>query len=233
METKKQQKTKKNFFQKNIYYFVIAFVMLAFVAVTVVLFATNQNTNGLQTPNDNNDLNNPNTSVVLPNTDSSLTPEPDDSSDNKTPEPDKPTQTVITFIMPVENATLSCDYTASSVVYNQTLNVYTGHLAIDFKADAGTPVVVVYNGTIESVNSSYLTGTTITVDHGNGLKTVYNSVDAVEGLQAGMNVSQGQVIAYVSDNNRQEYKDGAHLHFEVLENGEKVSPYKYLTVSEK
>ena len=215
METKKQQ-TKKNFFRKNIYYFVIAFVMLTFIAITVVLFATNQTTNGLQTPNDNNDLNKPTTSVT-PNTDSSLTADPNSPTDEPSQEPDKPTQTVITFVMPVENATLSCDYTASSVVYNQTLNVYTGHLAIDFKADEGTPVVAVYSGKIESVTSSYLTGTTVTIDHGNGLKTVYNSVEIVEGLQSGMNVSKGQIIAYVSDNNRQEYKDGPHLHFEVLE----------------
>ena len=135
--------------------------------------------------------------------------------------------------MPVENATLSCDYTATSVVYNQTLNIYTGHLAIDFKADFGSAVLAVYGGKVESITSSYLTGTTVTIDHGNGLKSVYNSVDAIEGLQTGMSVSQGQIIAYVSDNNRQEYKDGPHLHFEVLENGEKVSPYKYLTISEK
>ncbi len=231
METKKQQ-GKKNFFQKNIYYFIIAFVMLAFVAVTVVLFANQQKNNGLQTPDDN-DLNKPNTSIITPNPDSSSNNQPNDSTDDNQPEPDKPTQAVITFIMPVENATLSCDYTATSVVYNQTLNVYTGHLALDFKAEAGAHVVAVYNGKIESITSSYLTGTTIIIDHGNGLKSVYNSVDAVEGLQAGMSVLQGQVIAYVSDNNRQEYKDGPHLHFEVLENDKKISPYKYLTVSEK
>ena len=232
MNTKKQDK--KNFFKKNAYYFIIAFVMLTFITVTVILFINQQKLNsGLQNSAlDDNQLNKPNSSVEIPTPDSS-TFLPEDNLGNQPAEPDSPTQTVISFVMPVENATLSCDYTEASLVYNQTLNVYTGHLALDFKADYGAEVVAVWNGTVESITTSYLTGTTIVIDHGNGLKTVYNSVEAVEGLQKGMKVDKGQLIAHVSDNNRQEYKDGPHLHFEVLENGEKTSPYKYLTVSEK
>jgi len=45
-------------------------------------------------------------------------------------------------------------------------------MGIDFAADAGTNVVAVYDGTIESVTTSYLQGTTVTIDHGNGLKSV-------------------------------------------------------------
>ena len=64
-------------------------------------------------------------------------------------------------------------------------------------------------------------------------KTVYNGIEAVEGLAAGTKVAQGYVIGYVSDNNKQEYKDGPHLHFEVWQDGSKISPYKYLSASEK
>ena len=126
-----------------------------------------------------------------------------------------------------------CDYTATSVVYNKTLGIYTGHLAIDFSAKQGAEVKAVFDGTIESIVTTYLTGTTVTVAHANNVKTVYNSIDLPENLSIGQTVKQGDVIGYVSDNNKQEYKDGPHLHFEVYENNAKISPYKYLAISEK
>lgn len=234
METKGK---KQSFFIKNIYYFVIAFILLAAIAVTVVLIATDDG------------------GGVIGSLDASGTVEkPDDVPDDggQTPSEDLPSggatggtvngdenntdvkPTVkVSFVLPVDGATILTDYTATSVVYNKTLNVYTGHLAIDFSAAEGTAVKAVYGGVIESIETSYLTGTTITVNHDGGLKTVYNSIEADESLAAGMKVEQGQTIGTVSDNNKQEYKDGPHLHFEVYENETKISPYKYLSVQEK
>lgn len=229
MEAKKN--SNNNFFRKNIYYFVLAFIMLAVVAVSLAIFV-NQETpsNTLNSSGGNNVVQRPDSSIQqLPDNSSSGS---NDKLEDEKPD-DTPTQTVISFILPVDNATVICDYTSASVVYNQTLNVYTGHLAIDFGAEYGASVKAVYDGVIESVTASYLTGTTVTINHGNGLKTVYNSIEVDDAIQQGVSVTQGTVIGQVSDNNRQEYKDGPHLHFEVWQDGEKISPYKYLTVSEK
>lgn len=229
MESKK---AKNNFFRKNSYYLVLAFVLLAVIAVSVALFVKPKEDLTLNSSNNENQLQNSSTPDLPPNTSSPDLPNDGGNNSEEVPD-DKPTATVISFITPVENSSIICDYTATSVVYNQTLNVYTGHLAIDFGADYGEEVRAVYGGTVESVTSSYLTGTTITINHGNNLKTVYNGIEAVEGLAAGTKVAQGYVIGYVSDNNKQEYKDGPHLHFEVWENDQKISPYKYLVVSDK
>ena len=235
MEAKKH--SKNNFFKKNIYYLVFAFLLLAVVAVSTVLFVRDEKPlDTLQSAGQSENLQKPQDStggnITSSNgTEDSAAPGGNENEDNK-PE-DKPTQTVINFIVPVENATVICDYTAASVVYNKTLNVYTGHLAIDFGADYGACVKAVYAGEIESISTSYLTGTTITVNHGNNLKTVYNGIEVAEGLSEGDKVAQGSIIGYVSDNNRQEYKDGPHLHFEVWQDGSKISPYKYLSASEK
>mgnify|MGYP000046471817 FL=1 len=92
----------------------------------------------------------------------------------------------------------------------------------------------VASGTIESIyTSDILIGTQITIDHGNGVKSVYQYVEAKEGLKAGDEVKQGDVIATVAEANGNEYKDGAHLHFEVFEDGANVDPAKYLTLDEK
>ena len=141
--------------------------------------------------------------------------------------PTQPTAKEINFIMPVENGVCTKDFTEASVVYNKTLGVYTGHMGMDITGADGANVLCVYDGEITSIVSSYLQGTTVTVTHANGLKSIYNSIEIDEGLSVGDKVRQGDVIGTISDNNRQEYKDGAHLHFEVEENGVKVSPTKY------
>ncbi|MBO5926497.1 MAG: M23 family metallopeptidase, partial [Clostridia bacterium] len=90
-----------------------------------------------------------------------------------------------------------------------------------------------YQGVIEEITTGKLEGTTVTIDHGNGLKSVYNSIEINEDLAVGQSVDKGESIGVISTNNRLEYKDGPHLHFEVLENGEKVDPFKYLLTEEK
>ncbi len=227
------KKTKSNFFKRNIYYFVIAFILISAIAITVILFLTGNNgvINTVDSAVDSSNggvLEIPQNSSIKEDLKPSLKPDEETPDGSSTP-----TQKPITFIMPVDNATVICDYTATSVVYNKTLGIYTGHLAIDFSAEQGAEVKAVFDGTVESIVTTYLTGTTITVAHANNVKTVYNSIDLPENLSIGQTVKQGDVIGYVSDNNKQEYKDGPHLHFEVYESGAKISPYKYLAISEK
>jgi len=229
METKKQKKA--NFFKRNVYFFILAFILIVAISLTVILFVTGNNAVINTVDSSLNDT------VNLPDSQTSSTP-----SENKPiikpdlddkPEDTVPTEKPMTFIMPIDNATVICDYTATTVVYNKTLGIYTGHMAIDFSAPMGAEVKAVYEGTVESIETTYLTGTTVTIAHADGVKTVYNSIDAAEGLTVGQSVAQGFIIGFVSDNNKQEYKDGPHLHFEVYENQKKISPYKYLSVSDK
>ena len=133
--------------------------------------------------------------------------------------------------MPVEVVSISNEY---GFYYNQTLNNYYEHTGVDFSAAAGTEVFAARSGKIESIyTSDVLVGTQIIIDHGDGIKTVYEYVEAKEGLKAGDEVKKGDVIATVAEANGKEYKDVPHLHFEVLENNATVDPAKYLTFEEK
>ena len=226
-----------NFIRKNIYYFIflICLSVVTFITVAIVVASRNNSPivdggggNVIENPSDTPTDNPTDTPSDTPNDNPSDTPM-DTPTDNPS---DKPTATVIVFDMPV-NGTIIKDYVEAGVVYNQTLGVYTGHKAIDFSAQEGSSVVACYDGTIESIVSGKLEGTTVTIDHGNGLKSVYNSIEVSEDLNAGDLIKSGAVIGTVSTNNRKEFKDGAHLHFEVLENGVKVNPQKYLLMEEK
>ncbi len=163
--------------------------------------------------------------------------EPVESTENEKPDsseptPDKPTSGVSEGMgLPMDAMTVTNDF---GFYHNTTLNNYYEHKGVDFVAAAGTEVKAVKSGTIESIyKEDILLGTEIVVDHGDGLKTVYRFVTEKEGLKVGDSIEKGEVIATVAEATGNEYKDGAHLHFEVLENGVQVDPTKHLTLEEK
>ena len=157
-------------------------------------------------------------------------PSGDDDADG---EPEEPGSTEVIFALPVQGATVGTGYT---FWYNSTLNRYNLHTGVDFKADAGTAVTAAYAGTVESVTDTLLEGGKVVIDHGNGLRTVYASVDPAAGLKEGDTVARGDVIGAVSaaaDVMGNEYDEGSHLHFEVTQDGKAIDPVTYLDLSEK
>ncbi len=98
------------------------------------------------------------------------------------------------------------------------------HKGIDFKASVGDAVMTVADGVVSysGVRSGY--GNVVEVDHGNGFVTRYahNSRNTV---QVGDLVRVGQQIARAGSTGR---STGAHVHFEVWENGRVHNPRKFL-----
>ena len=224
-----------NFIKKNVYYFVFIVSLAVLSVVTIALVVSSNNSgpvgggNTIEKPdgNEGKDEN----SGSNENEDNEDNKEDDTTGGNKEEE-QKPVVSVIIFDMPV-NGTIIKEYVSAGVVYNQTLGLYSGHKAVDITAEEGALVKACYQGVIEEITTGKLEGTTVTIDHGNGLKSVYNSIEINEDLAVGQSVDKGESIGVISTNNRLEYKDGPHLHFEVLENGEKVDPFKYLLTEEK
>ena len=135
------------------------------------------------------------------------------------------------MIMPIESVAVLNEY---GFYHNKTLGAYYEHTGVDFAATAGTQVLAVESGVVESIyRDDILLGTEIVLDHGNGLKTVYRFVTEADGLKVGARVEKGDVIATVAEANGNEYKEGAHLHFEVIKEGKRVDPAIYLTLEEK
>lgn len=206
------------FMKKNALYFILTGCILA-VGLSVTLMLIAQENNSVQ--------------VDVPVIE---TPLPDDiNKPSSTPDDNEvvePVQKPITFIMPVDNTSSIVEY-SEELTWCSTLSRFEVHKAMDFFAPEGSNVYAVYDGVVESVTSTFLQGVSITIDHGNGLKTVYNSLADGDQVFVGQIVNQGDIIGEVSVTNRQEYKDGAHLHFEVLENNISIDPIKYLSINEK
>lgn len=214
-----------NFLRRNALYLILALCIAAIgLSVTLVLV------NKYKMPSTDASLVDP----IKPDNNPVLPDKPDEPViEPTTPiEPDRPVVKPVTFAMPVETAAEIGEY-SEQMVFNSTMNRFTAHLAIDFFAPEGTDVVAVADGTVEKVETTLLQGTTIVVNHGNGLKTIYNSLADGESVSLGKTVKRGETIGKVSVTNRQESKAGAHLHFQVEENGKIIDPAKYLQLDEK
>ena len=169
--------------------------------------------------------------VLPPNNSGVIAPAPDEGDK----EADKDNEQVVVtpegMTMPMKTVSLLNEH---EFYHNKTLNSYYFHKGVDFAAEVGAEVVAVDDGVVESVyKSDLLLGTEIVVKHEDGLKSVYRFVNEVEGLKAGDSVARGQVIATVAEANGNEYKDGAHLHCEILKDGASVDPATSLTLEEK
>ena len=158
---------------------------------------------------------------------------PIDGSDTTIEQPEEPVIKPVVFIAPVENGNIIKGYNAEKLVFSNTLSMYTVHLAVDYTGGENAPVLAVYGGPVESVETSLLEGTVVTIDHGNGLKSVYKSLLDDSFVNVGKVVEQGDKIGVISTSCRQEYKDGAHVHLEVFENDTQIDPMKYLITEEK
>jgi len=94
------------------------------------------------------------------------------------------------------------------------------HAGTDIRMAYGQDVRAAAAGTVVSVGDRGGYGLTVVLDHGGGVQTKYAHLSA-SSLHPGDVVGTGQVIARSGNSGR---STGAHLHFEVLENGRAVDP---------
>ena len=98
------------------------------------------------------------------------------------------------------------------------------HKGIDFKASVGDPVLTVADGVVSFAGDKSGYGNVVDVDHGNGYVTRYAHNSRLV-VRVGDLVRVGQEIAKAGSTGR---STGAHVHFEVWENGAVVNPRKFL-----
>lgn len=127
------------------------------------------------------------------------------------------------FIMPVEGE-IQKEYAKDKLVYSETLKEWVTHTGIDIKAEKTTVVKASEEGTVTAIKNDPRYGTTIIVEHKDGYETRYANLLTAEFVSIGEKVTKGQTIGTVGDTGSFEILDEAHLHFELLRNGEYQDP---------
>ncbi len=99
---------------------------------------------------------------------------------------------------------------------------------IEISASVGAPVKAVSDGEILAIDQD-LNGAIVTMDHGNGIKTVYKNLDGASLLiNAGDKVTQNQQIGNIGEVKDAYIEKGPRLCFELIRNGEYQDPSKYI-----
>lgn len=134
---------------------------------------------------------------------------------------DEDGNSVRSFLMrtPIDGARITSSYGPRR---HPVLGYNRMHKGTDFGAPTGTPIYAAGNGVVERASRYGSYGNYVRIRHANGYETAYAHMNAYgPGIRSGVRVEQGQVIGYVGATGR---VTGAHLHYEVLYNGEQVNP---------
>jgi len=94
------------------------------------------------------------------------------------------------------------------------------HKGIDIAAPKGTPILAAAAGKVINVGDYLISGKTVILDHGQGFKTIYCHLNEIK-IKKGDQLKQGQFLGTVGKTGR---ATGAHLHFGVSLNNERIAP---------
>lgn len=98
------------------------------------------------------------------------------------------------------------------------------HRGLDISANRGTAVLAPASGSVYFAGNGGEYGTTVILDHGHGLRSLYGHLQEIR-VKQGQAVERGQVIALTGNTGR---SSGPHLHYEIQVHGQAVDPRQYL-----
>lgn len=101
---------------------------------------------------------------------------------------------------------------------------YSAHTGQDIANEEGTPLYASADGFAAMAQELYLYGNSVIVDHGVGVFSSYNHMQALA-VAPGQYVEQGQLIGYMGQTG---FVSGPHVHWEAIIHGVRVDPRHFL-----
>ena len=131
-------------------------------------------------------------------------------------------------VQPLEGEVVTA-FSVDELLYSPTMDDWRIHNGVDIAGQEGDSVVSASAGTVLSVTEDALLGTTVVIDHGDGVQATYASLQTDPMVAAGEEVSAGQIIGTVGTTAASEAAQGPHLHFSVTKDGDAMDPNEFLS----
>lgn len=119
------------------------------------------------------------------------------------------------------------DYSMDKSVYFSTLDQYKYNPAVIIQGSLGENVVCGAQGKVTSVKTLEETGTTVTLDIGDGYELIYGQLKELT-VKEGDLVDAGETIGYVSEPTKYYTREGCNVYFEVRKDGKSIDPMTLL-----
>ena len=131
------------------------------------------------------------------------------------------------MIWPV-SGTVLMNYSMDKTVYFATLDQYKYNPALIIEGAEGDQVLCGAPGMIKSIDVTAQTGTTVTVDLGNGYEVLYGQLKEVP-VKVGDQVEAKSILGYVSQPTKYYSVEGCNVYMELRKDGTPVNPVDYMT----
>lgn len=125
------------------------------------------------------------------------------------------------------NGNVLMSFSMDKTVYFSTLDQYKYNPALIISGAPGDNVIAAASGIVKSIDVLPQTGTTVTLDMGNGYECLYGQLKEVP-VMTGDYVAAGQVIGYLSEPTKYYSLEGCNLYFEMHKDGQPVNPVEYM-----
>lgn len=119
------------------------------------------------------------------------------------------------------------NYSMDQTVYFSTLEQYKYNPALVIGGEVGEVIGASAAGVVSNIEQTAQTGTTVTLDMGNGYSAVYGQLKEVP-LQIGDYVAAGETVGYMSEPTKYYSVEGPNLYFELLKDGEPANPMDFM-----
>lgn len=130
------------------------------------------------------------------------------------------------LLWPVDGNILM-SYSMDKTVYFSTLDQYKYNPAMIISGAEGDQVICGAPGIIKSIDITAQTGTTVTVDLGNGYELLFGQLKEVP-VNVGEYVEAKTVLGYVSEPTKYYSVEGSNVYFEMRKDGRPVNPMDYM-----
>lgn len=119
------------------------------------------------------------------------------------------------------------NYNMEQTVYFATLDQYKYNPALIIAGNVNDPVNAAATGRITNITTNEETGTTVTMELGDGYSAVYGQLKEVM-YKEGAFVEAGNAIGYIAEPTKYYSVEGSNLYFELRKDGEPVNPMNYM-----